>query len=99
LVRRRAECLRGRAVHLPLDDLWMDAVAAVVHRRVVDDLVDAGLRVDLERTGMDLRRVGEREITELALEIRLLELRPIDMPHVERDVEGGRQPGGIRVED
>ena len=48
LVRRRADRLRRRAEHLPLDDLRVDADAAVVDGGVVDDLVDARLRVDLD---------------------------------------------------
>jgi len=37
----------------------MDALAAVVDGSVVDDLVDAGLGIDLHRARMDLRGVGE----------------------------------------
>ena len=93
------ERLRGRAVHLALDDLRMDAVAAVVHGRVVDDLVDARLGIDLDSAGMDLGRVGERQVAELALEVGLLERRPVDVADVQRDVELGRKAGVVRVED
>src|SRR5918999_5766810 len=47
LVRRGTERVRGGAVHLTLDDLRVDALAAVVHGRVVDDLVRARLGIDL----------------------------------------------------
>ena len=87
LVRRRAERLRRCAVHLAFDDLRVDPVAAVVDRGVVHDLVDARLGIDLERASVDLRRVGERQVPVLALEVRLLERRPVDVAHVERDVE------------
>ena len=98
-MRRRAERLCGGPVHLSLDDLGVDAVAAVVHRCVVDDFVDPGLRIDLDRASVDLRRVGKGEVAELALEIGLLELGPVDVPNVQRDVQVRRQSGVVRVQD
>ena len=86
-------------MHLPLHDLRVDPVAAVVDRRVVDDLVDARLRVDLERARVDLGRIGQCQIAVFPLEVRLLELRPVDMADVQRDVELGWEPRVVRVQD
>ena len=99
LVDRGADRLRGRAHHLALDDLRVDPLAAVVDGGVVDDLVRARLRVDLDDGDMDLRRVREREVAELLLDVRHLERRPVDVAAVERDVEILRQPGVVRVDD
>ena len=62
LVERGADRVHGRAVHLALDDLRVDPRAAVVDGRVVDDLDDAGLAVDLDDARVDLRRVGQRQL-------------------------------------
>src|ERR1700757_412663 len=50
--------------------------AAVVNRGVVDDLVRAGLGIDLDDGDMDLRRVREREVAELPLDVGHLARRP-----------------------
>src|SRR3989304_122480 len=64
--------------------------AAVAPRRVVDELVEARLRVDLHNAGVDLRRVREREVAELRLLVRHLERRPVN----EAAVHLPRGPGG-----
>ena len=99
LVDGGADRLRRRAHHLALDDLRVDPLAAVVDGRVVDDLVGAGLGIDLDDGDVDLRRVREREVAELPLDVRHLERRPVDVAAVERDVEILRQPGVVRVDD
>ena len=77
----------------------MDAHAAVVDGRVVDDLVVARLGIDLDDGGVDLRRVGERQVAELPLDVRHLERRPVDVAAVERDVEILGQARVVRVDD
>ena len=57
-MRGGADAVRERAHHLALDDLRMDPRAAVVDGRVVDDLVVAGLPVDLDDRDVHLGRVG-----------------------------------------
>ena len=98
-MRRGADRLRSRAVHLALDDLRVDTLAAVVHGRVVDKLVDTGLRIDLDEARVDLRRIRERQVAVLPFEVGLLERRPVDVPAVERDVQVLRKAGVVRVQD
>ena len=84
LPERGADRVRGRAHHLALDDQRVDAVAAVVDRRVLDDLVEPRLGIDLDQRGVHLRRVRQREVAELALEVGHVEVRSIDVAAVER---------------
>jgi hypothetical protein len=84
-------------VHLAFDDLRVDPPSAVVDGGVVDDLVDACLRIDFDDRGVRLRGVRERQVPVLALDVRLLELRPVHVPAVERHVEILRQAGVVRV--
>ena len=79
LVQGGADRVDGRAVHLALDDLRVDPGAAVVDRGVVDELDVAGLRVDLDDARVDLRRVGQRQVAELRLEVGHLERRHVDV--------------------
>ena len=99
LVERGADRVHGRAVHLPLDDLRVDPRAAVVDGGVVDDLDDARLPVDLDHAGVDLRRVGERQLPRLLLRVDHAEVRPVDEAVVQGRVEVGRQEGVVRVHD
>jgi hypothetical protein len=99
-VRRRAERLRGRAVHLALDDLRMNPVAAVVHGGVVDDLIGTRLGVDFEHADMDLARVGQRQVAVLPLLVRHLERRHVDVAAVEGHVTRFfREDRVVRVDD
>ena len=90
LVQRCADRMRRCAVHLSLDDLGVDANAAVVDRRVVDDLRLPSLRVDLDEAGVDLGGVGERQLAHLLLGVDDPEVRPVD----EAVVEVGLKSGG-----
>ena len=98
LEHRRADRLRGRAHHLALDDLRVDPHAAVVHRRVVDDLVHAGLRIDLDDAGVDLHRVRQRQVAELLLLVRHVELRAEHESGVHRG-RVDREAGVVHVGD
>jgi hypothetical protein len=53
LVEGVAQALRDAAVHLPVDDLWVQNAAAVVDDDVLEDACDAGLDVDLDRRNVD----------------------------------------------
>ena len=100
LVGRCADAVRGGAHHLPLDDLWMDAGAAVVDGGVVDDLVRAGLRVDLEDRRVHLRRVRQRQVAVLALDVGQLERRHVDETRVQRQLAAlVGEDGVVRVHD
>jgi hypothetical protein len=47
-VKRRADALHDRALLLSVDDLRIDHVAAIVDRRVFDDLDHASLHIDID---------------------------------------------------
>ena len=98
LEHRRADRVRGGAHHLALDDPRVDAQAAVVDRRVVDDLVDARLGIDLDDARVDLHRVRQRQLPELALLVRDVERRPVDEARVHRR-RVDREPRVVRVRD
>ncbi len=99
-MRRGADPVRERAHHLALDDLRVDPGAAVVDGRVVDDLVGAGLAVDLDDRRVHLGGVGQREVAVLALEVRELERRHVDVALVERDLARLLgEDGVVRVHD
>ena len=59
LRQRLAEALRQAAVHLALDDHPVERIAAVVHRRIGDEVERAGVGIDLHLG--DVAAVGEGE--------------------------------------
>jgi hypothetical protein len=100
LVEGRAQAVSERAVDLALDDLRVDAHAAVVDRRVVDHLDDARVAVDLDHASVDLRRVRQRQVAVLALLVGQLERRHVHVPAVEGDVAClGREHRVVGVHD
>ena len=75
LVECGADRVRRRAVHLAFDDLRVDADAAVVDGRVVDDVDLARLGVDLDDGAVDLQRVRQRQLPRLLLRVDHPEVR------------------------
>ena len=100
LQERLADALGETAVDLAFDDHRVHDVAEVVHRHEVDDVDDAGVRVDLHfadvrtRREGEVRRVVERLLREAGFEI----LQGVVVRHIGRERHFAEGDGLVRVD-
>ena len=73
-------------MHLPFDDARIDRAATIVDASVREDLWLEGLAIDFHGGDMDLGRVGERQVTVFALDVRESKRRVVNVAAVECDV-------------
>ena len=84
--QRCADAVRRRSVHLPFDNPRIYRFAAIVHAGISQDLWLEGLPIHFDDRRMDLRRISQREIAVLALDVGDFEIRMKNVAAVECNV-------------